>query len=256
MTTSDRLKKAVDNIVFSILRGVSLGSDVIDEKIFKSEVDPALMLSFVKFAAEKMAETFGPTYKRLIIEYALKFESELLGERPPETIDDIEQLANYLLSRIEKHPKSYCALVYGMSKVDQLLQGGSGTARSVSASVLKKIFEDSGMLNQLIGSTANPYEALTKVEELLASIKANMPGEIVLQNLSNGNLRIIIRDCPYVDACKRMRSEGLWRPDGTPECYLLTRSTVIAEIITGKQYDYKVEELTPPERCSGYVHPI
>lgn len=42
------------------------------------------------------------------------------------------------------------------------------------------------------------------------------------------------------------------RPYGTSECYLLTRSVVVTEIITGKKYDYKIEALKlPAKHCNG-----
>lgn len=60
-------------------------------------------------------------------------------------MNDIEGLTKYLLSKIEVYPKNYCALIYGMSKADQLLQGGSGTARSASFATVKSILEESGI---------------------------------------------------------------------------------------------------------------
>ncbi|MBS7287927.1 MAG: hypothetical protein KIH01_04085 [Candidatus Freyarchaeota archaeon] len=235
---------------------VVLNYGVVMEKSFRCELNPAFMLFSVKFVADKIVETFGPVYRRFIVTYALKFESEALDESTPDGIEDLEQLNNYLLSKIEKHPKSYCALIYGMSKADQLLQGGSGTARTASSIAIKRLLEDSGVLNQLINSTDDPYEALTKTEELFVSINTGLPGEVKFQKLVDGNVRVIVSDCPFLDACEKMRFEGLWRPDGTPECYLLTRSMVVAEIITHKRYDYRVEDLNPPESCKGYLFPI
>jgi len=233
-----------------------LSSDVVMEKFFKCELNPAFMLFSVKFTADKIVEIFGPVYKRFIVKYALNFESEMLDEEPPDGIEDLEQLNNYLLSKLEKYPKSYCAIVYGMSKADQLLQGGSGTARTASFVILRRILEDSGVLNQFIGSTDDLYEALVKTEELFVSMNAGLPGGVKFQKMIDGKVRLTIRDCPFVDACEKMRFEGLWRPDGTPECYALTRSVVIAEIVTGKKFDYRVEDINPPENCSGYVNPI
>lgn len=233
-----------------------MSSGVVMEKSFRCELNPAFMLFSAKFAADKIVETFGPVYRRFIVTYALKFASEALGESPPDGIEDLEQLNNYLLSKIEKYPKSYCALIYGMSKADQLLQGGSGTARTASSAAIKRLLEELGILNQLIGSTDDPYEALTKTEELFISINAGLPGGVKFQKLVDGNVCVIVSDCPFFEACEKMRFEGLWRPDGTPECYLLTRSVVVAEIITGKKYDYRVEDLNPPESCKGYLFPV
>lgn len=235
---------------------IALSYDVVMEKSFKSELNPASMLLFAKFTADRIVETFGPVYRRFIVEHALKFESEMLGESPPEGIEDLEQLSNYLLSKLEKYPKSYCALVYGMSKADQLLQGGAGTARTASFVITKHLLEGSGILNKLIGSTDDLYEALVKAEEVFVSMKAGLPGDLKFQKMKDNRVRVTMRDCPFTDACKKMRSEGLWRPDGTPECYVLTRSVVIAEVVTGKKFDYRVEDLNPPESCSGYVFPI
>lgn len=233
-----------------------MSPNVVMEKSFKCELNPVFMLFSVKFTADKIVETFGSVYKRFIVKYALNFESEMLDEAPPDGIEDLEQLNNYLLSKLEKYPKSYCALVYGMSKADQLLQGGSGTARTASFAITKRLLEDSGILNQLIGSTDDPYEALVKTEELFVSMNAGLPGDVKFQKIIDGKVRVTICNCPFIDACEKMRFEGLWRPDGTPECYVLTRSVVIAEIVTGNKFDYQVEDINPPENCSGYVIPI
>ncbi len=236
--------------------GDCLSSDVVIEKIFKCELNPVVMLFSVKFTADKIVEIFGPVYKRFIVNYSLKFESEMLNEAPPDGIEDLEQLNNYLLSKTERYPKSYCALVYGMSKADQLLQGGSGTARTASLVATRRLLEDSGILSQLIGSTSDPYEALVKTEEIFVSMNAGLPGSVKFQKITDGRVRVVVHDCPFFEACEKMRFEGLWRPNGTPECYILTRSVVISELITGKKFDYNVEDLNPPEKCSGHIIPL
>ncbi len=53
------------------------------ERTFNEPLDNALMTMVIKEVVEEVSRVFGPVFKRLAVENALRFEADMLGEEPP-----------------------------------------------------------------------------------------------------------------------------------------------------------------------------
>lgn len=187
----------------------------------------------------------------MVSEYALKFEAEKLKEKPPENIKGLEQVTNYIIANLGKYSRGYNALIYGIAKADIKFWGSTGAgSRRAAYSAIKSIFESSGLLKSIIGTTKDPFEAIYMSEKINKEIGTASPAKYVRQE--NNQVIAVISNCIYKDACTAFLKEGISRLIGGSECIFLIVTTVGAEIITEKHLDYRLEEFNELE-CRGRI---
>ncbi|MFB0563030.1 MAG: hypothetical protein ACETWM_17665 [Candidatus Lokiarchaeia archaeon] len=220
----------------------------------ESEPDSQTIVLVGKTAVEETAKLYGPIFTRMVSVYALQFEAEKLKERPPENIRDLEAVTNYIIANLDRYPRGYNSLIYGIGKADSKLQGSTGIgARRAAYSAIKSILESSGLLNSIIGTTEDAFEAIYKAEELNKEIKTAVPARYIRGE--NNQVIVIVPNCSYKDACNAFVNEGISRIVGGAECIYLIVTNAEAEIITKKQLDYKIEEFGKSE-CRGRIFEV
>jgi hypothetical protein len=220
----------------------------------ESEPDSQTIVLVGKTAVEETAKLYGPIFTRMASEYALKFEAEKLKERPPENIRDLEAVTNYIIANLGRYPQGYNSLIYGIGKADSKLQGSTGIgARRAAYSAIKSILESSGLLNSIIGTTEDAFEAIYKAEELNKEIKTAVPARYIRGE--NNQVIVIVPNCYYKDACNAFVKEGISRIVGGSECIYLIVTNAEAEIITKKQFDYRIDEFGKSE-CRGRIFEV
>ncbi|MEM2145652.1 MAG: hypothetical protein QW279_09840 [Candidatus Jordarchaeaceae archaeon] len=229
-------------------------SSVKNEFIVEGDPDAKITLLIAKSSIQEMDKFYGPIYTRMVSEYALKFESEKLNEKPPENIQGLDQVTDYIMANLNRYPRGYCALFYGSAKTQKNLEGsiGSGARRS-GFQVMKSLIESSGMLNSVIGTTEDLLEAIKKSAEIVKAAKIIISMRYIREE--NNDLTMIVPNCPYKDACRAYMEEGISRMVGGLECTNLTCQAAISEIITKKHLDYRLEEFDKPE-CRGRIFEI
>ncbi|MEM3586700.1 MAG: hypothetical protein QXO71_05185, partial [Candidatus Jordarchaeaceae archaeon] len=224
-----------------------------NEIFMNCEPDAQITVLFAKSAVKEMEKIYGPLFTRMVAEYALEFEAKKLKEEPPPKIQGLDQVTNYIIANLDRYPRGYCALFYGIAKTEKNLEGslGSGSRRAVY-NAMKAIIESSGVFNSIIGSTEDLFEAAAKASELM---KANNIGISVRWIRSENALVMVVPDCPYKDACREYVNEGISRMVGGLECTTLNSQSVISEVITKKRFDFKLDEFDKPE-CRGRVFEV
>ncbi|MEM3587029.1 MAG: hypothetical protein QXO71_06885, partial [Candidatus Jordarchaeaceae archaeon] len=136
-------------------------SEIEKECIIEGEFDQRFAIALAKAAIEEIANIYGPAFTRLASEYALEFEAKMLNEKPPENIKGLNAVTNYIIANLNRYPRGQCSMVYGLNKAESKLQGFSSSgARRGAYKAMKVMFEKTGLLNKLIGTTENAYEAL------------------------------------------------------------------------------------------------
>ena len=224
------------------------------EIIVESEPDSQVSVLFVKTAIEETEKIYGPIFTRMASEYALKFEAEKLNENPPENIQGLEEVTNYIIANLDRYPQGYCSLMYGIGKAESKLQGSTGAGAKRSAyNAMKSIIESSGMLNNIIGTTQDVFEALDKFEEIGKAVGTAIPLRFIREE-SKG-VTMVSDKCPYKDACRAFVNEGISRLVGGAECINIICHTVVAEIVIKKQFDYRLDEFDKPE-CRGRIFQV
>jgi len=229
------------------LEGSTLG--VVEEREFRCVPDSSLTFLTAKETVEEVSQVFGPVFKNMVARYALEFEVEKLGCEKPEGVETFEEVSDFIAKNLDKYPDGFCALIYGMLKAERLLQGGTGAgARSAAIDAIRNVIKKSGLLDEIVGSTKDPYEAMLKAGEIYE--KLNVESPIKVRKLADGSVEVVALDCPYADACKRAVREGIRRMIGNVECIELILDWATIEIVTEEKFDYSLEHYDPP-RCSG-----
>jgi hypothetical protein len=225
-----------------------------DEIIVESDPDSQVSILFVKSAIEETEKIYGSIFTRMVSEYALKFEAEKPNENLTENIQGLEEVTNYIIANLDKYSKGYCSLMYGIGQAESKLQGSTGAGAKRSAySAMKSIIESSGMLNNIIGTTEDIFEALDKFEEIGKAVKTAIPLRFIRGE--NNSVTMVSEKCPYKDACRAFVNEGISRMVGGSECINIICHTAVAEIVTKKQFDYQLDEFDKPE-CRGRIFEV
>ncbi|MFB0563261.1 MAG: hypothetical protein ACETWM_18830 [Candidatus Lokiarchaeia archaeon] len=229
-------------------------SDNKNEFVTESGPDNQTFVLFIKGAVEETAKFYGPIFTRMVSNYAVEFEAEKLKEEPPENIQGLEDITNYILENLDRYPQGYCSLVYGIGKAESKLQGSTGSGAKRSAySAMKSIIESSGLLNSVIGTTKDAFEANYKFEELSKMVKTTIPLRFIKGE--NNEVTIVTDNCPFKDACIAFVNEGISRLIGGGECVALISHAAVTEIIIGNPFDYRLDKFDNPE-CSGRIFEI
>lgn len=222
--------------------------------LFKENFDPDVITAFISAAIKVIDSLFGPAFTRIISRYALEFESEKTGEKPPENIPNIDEVVNYITECREKYPRFYNCLIYGIAKAEKMFEGSTASgAKNLAYNAIRKIIEDSGLLNEVKGKIPNIYEALIRYVEIADGLKATSPQRIVKESE-----KVIIEEmegCPWKDACKAMDREGITRMTGDQECVVLIANSAALSLVSGKPIDYKLEIFDKPN-CKGRIFEI
>nr|MDO8082871.1 hypothetical protein [Candidatus Freyarchaeota archaeon] len=227
-------------------------SNIKNEIIVESEPDRQSYVLFIKGAVEETAKIYGPIFTRMVSTYALEFEAEKLGEKPPENIQGLENVINYIITNLDKYPQGYNSLVYGIAKAESKLQGYTGAgSRRAALHAMKSILGSSGLLDSLIVSTEDAFEAINKFEEISKAIKTAYPQRFIREE--NGQVIMVLDDrCPFRDACTAFVDEGISRTIRGEECVSLITHVAVSEIITKKQFDYRLDKFDKLE-CRGRI---
>lgn len=238
-----------------------------NEYTIEGEFESPAAIYILKIAIEKTGKLYGPVYNKMVSKYALEFESRMLNEKPPENIQGLEEVTKYIMANLDRYPRGYCALVYGITKTESQLQGFAGSSGSKIAAYnsVKNMLESTGLLNSLIGTTEDIFEASkaygVKVVDVLAA-KGSMiiKGEHVqrmhhIRVEGENKELVILSNCQYKDTCRALVDEGISRMIGGLNCITLSLGRIVIEIITRKQFDYVLDEFDDPD-CRGRIFEI
>ncbi|MEM3586739.1 MAG: hypothetical protein QXO71_05380 [Candidatus Jordarchaeaceae archaeon] len=238
-----------------------------NEVIIEGELESTVNIYLAKAAIEENAKLYGPLYKRLAVKHALNFESRMLNEKPPENIQELDAVVNYILANLNRYPRGHCALIYAISKTESELQGHAGTSgsRRAAFSAMKNMLESVGMLNNLIGITEDIIEACKLFKAKMSGVfeargmqvKKTEGIQKVRYVRGGGKNEAIITytNCPYKDTCRALLQEGVSRIVGGSVCINLILGNAITEIITRKRFDYALEEFDKPD-CKGRIFEV
>jgi len=224
------------------------------EKVVKENFDPEIVAMFIKEAVRVIGDLFGSAFVKSIINYALEMESEKIGEKKPENINNIDEAFEYFKEHRDKYPNFFNCFIYGIAKAEKMFEGSTASgAKNLAQTAIRKIIDSSGLLNEVKGKILNIYEALLRYIEIVDIVRATTPQRIV--NQSEKVIFQEIGECPWKDSCKAMEKEGITRMTGGPECVVLITNSAAVSLISGKLVDYKLDKFNQPN-CQGRIFEI
>lgn len=215
-----------------------------------SEVTSKMLAAKIVEGIKKAGESLGPGYVQLAAKYSTALFAKKIGSEPPD-IKDIDQALDYASKNMKAFLNGYAAFAYGALRAESTIQGATGSfTRMVAKKATAEVFEKTGF-SKALGKASNSSEALMKYYTTLVKL-GSMKQEDLRTTGSNGVLRLEVDNCPYVDACKTAVADGIPKILGGHECVRLLSFATIIEVMTGKQQDYKLESLSPPQ-CNGTI---
>ncbi|MGQ9721847.1 MAG: hypothetical protein ACUVXA_11065 [Candidatus Jordarchaeum sp.] len=225
------------------------------EVVKEDSVDFEPMTMFIVEAVRRIESLFGPAFTKMIAKYALEFHSEKTSDPTPANINDLEEVTKYIMETKSKYPRGYNSLIFGIAMAEKKFEGASGSgSKNIAYNVIKKMIEDSGVLEQLKGKTEDIFEALKEHMKLLSATKIGVPQRVVRES-DSVILDEMFENCPHKDVCRKMVEEGVTRMVGGQECVALIGNTAGVSIITGKPLDYKLDTFDQPH-CVGRIFEI
>jgi hypothetical protein len=194
-------------------------------------------------------KVFGPVFTARVVSSAIEFISRRIGEKPAEEIITLDQMAKYILSKTDKYPTPYCAVMYAQHKVEKDLQGKTGALSRVGDMGWQRNFAKSQDVARRIIDFDKIVSDLRK-----ASVMMKLsPSEFGYRKNEYGGVDFVIPSCFYLDGCRLASEEGLLnRPDGRVHCDLGSSLCQFFKVATGYEYDYELMELHKPQCMIRY----
>ncbi len=211
--------------------------------------DPAVLTPLIMKALTEVENTYGPVFTTRIIKYTLQQLSQKSGEEPPEYIKNLDQLAEYLISKSDKYPTCYSLLTYAQAKTENDLQGQIGAGTQVEMiNVSRNIAESSKIEERKVDLD----DIISNFRQTIVAGKLS-PSEMGYKKNEDGSIDIIWPNCNFKEGCKLAYDEGLLkRPDGRQRCSSGSFLSQYFKLATGYVWDYDVLESYKPHcitRC-------
>jgi hypothetical protein len=182
--------------------------------------------------------------------YSASFFAKKIGAEAP-YIKDIDKALKYITDNMNLFLNRYSALAYGAMKAESTIQGATGAIiRMVAKTSTQKTLEEAGF-SKALGKASTAPEALKTYYNSLVKL-GSMKQEDLKITQSENKLDLRVGDCPFADACIAAVAEGIPKILGGHECVRILAFTTIIEVMTGRQQDYKLLDLSPPH-CSATI---
>jgi hypothetical protein len=187
---------------------------------------------------------YGPVFTTRMIEHVLQFIIQRTGEKLTGDIKTLEQLTQYLTSRLDKYPTPHCAMMYGQYKTENELQGSAGAGRRIGdIQFMRKTdlkAKDGAEREIDIGSAVSQFWHV--------SIALKMcPGEVGYKKNEDGSFGLLLPNCYYKDGCKQAYNEGLLsRPGGRWICNMGFSVCIFLKASTGYDWESDCLEYDKP----------
>jgi hypothetical protein len=199
---------------------------------------------------KKAGETLGLGYMELAAKYSVSLFAKKIGVDPPE-VKDIDEALKYVSDNMNLFLNGYAALAYGAMKAESTIQGATGAfMRMVAKTSTQKTFEEAGF-GKALGKVSTAPEALRTYYTSLVKLGSMKQEDLKITESGDG-LELHVDNCPFTDACIAAVAEGIPKILGGHECVRILAFATIMEVMTGRQQDYRLLDLSPPH-CSGMI---
>jgi len=215
-------------------------------KMFKAPYefpDSKSLIGAIMIGVKEQENVLGPVFSARVIEYALQFLSGKIGGAPPESIENLDQLAEYLVSIADRYPTPNSALIYAQAKAENDLQGRVGaTSRFGEIGFRKRFVEESNVEKKNIDLEG----VIVNLVQTAIDAKFS-PKEFGYRVNENETVDFLIPECFHKDGCRLAFKEGLLsRPDGRMQCSIISFLCQYFKLFTGYEWDYDCLEFDKP----------
>lgn len=206
--------------------------------------DTKAITELITDGVKAQENVYGPVFTAKVIDYALRLVSSQRGEEKPEGITNLDQLAEYLLSKECKLPPHW-VLLWAVFKTEKKFEGyqGAGT-RLMDMGISRKVMEST---NELGGDSEVDVEGvLSKLRRSTIEMKV-APLQMGYKENGDGSLSVLFQDCHFLDACQLALNEDLLkRADGRMICGVFSLVRQCLKKATGREWDYTIHVFDKP----------
>lgn len=193
---------------------------------------------------------YGPVFSAKVIGYATRLIAKQKGEEPAQEIKDLDQLAEYLLSKLDKMPP-YWVVLWAQFVTEKKLEGARGVgSRVMDIAMFEKLMGNvvRGAENVDIDGTLSDYRRIM-LESKIA------PRKMGYKKNYDGSLNILYQDCYFLDACNiALHDEDiLKRRNGRMAYGFFGSVCLFLKKVTGSEWEYRIIVFEKPNclaRCS------
>ncbi|WXG39334.1 MAG: hypothetical protein WED07_00625 [Candidatus Freyarchaeum deiterrae] len=213
------------------------------EKVPQKIPDPRALVDACMLGIKEEEKFYGPAFTPRFIKSALNFVARKIGEKPPENIKTLDQLADYLVSISDKYPIPANAIPYAGYKMEKLFEGQVGVGTRVSAAGASRNI-GKRMINKEIN--VDTEDILSKYRQ--ATIAMKVPHEELGYKRNTDGTIDILWKCYIREACQLALDDGLLkRPGGGLQCGSCQFLCQLFKQTTGHECDYDLLEINKPQ---------
>jgi hypothetical protein len=203
--------------------------------------DPRSMTRLMMRTVKINEKLYGPVFPKIVAKAAVEFEANRIGDLNPPGIETMEDASKYIMENIGKYPDGFCAVIYGLAKAENFLQGGIGSGGRTTAK--------QSSLNFLMGSYARNSTNSTEVYRMQISMAEQaglLVGDAKEVSGDENSVTVLFEGCHFADACKAIAQEKIGKVSGGFECINARSGTASLEYSTKLAHDFEVTRFTPP----------
>ncbi|MEM1511479.1 MAG: hypothetical protein QXN15_02835 [Candidatus Jordarchaeales archaeon] len=216
----------------------------------REQQDPRAFLRVIVEGLKGVVDFYGAGFESNVIKYALRGTAKLCGEEPPSGIKTLDQLEEYLASKMDKINAPYL-LIWAMFVVSKKFEGYQGLSEVIlERSILKFARKNYG--GEL--KRGDIKAAVSKAYSDLVSMRT-APLEVRYRK-KNGDVLLLIKNCFLFDGCRISKQSGLSeRADGTIVCGIASFICHYISEATGNEWHYAIVKFEGRE-CIAHCSPI
>ncbi|MEM3587077.1 MAG: hypothetical protein QXO71_07155 [Candidatus Jordarchaeaceae archaeon] len=210
------------------------------EKAPYEKPDPKALMELHMVGPKEREKVYGAAFTTTFIKYALRAAVTQTGEKQPEDIKTLDQLKEYLLSKMEKlTTPPYYILIWAQYVTDKKLEGSLAAGTQIMyKGITKKIVESKGDMIQT--DNVDICKSLLTLRQLAVDMKV-APLEFGYRDNGDGTIDLLHSGCHFLEGCKMSREYDLLkRPDGRHSCGVINIICQYLKMVTGKEWDYEV----------------
>ncbi|MEM2145335.1 MAG: hypothetical protein QW279_08235 [Candidatus Jordarchaeaceae archaeon] len=224
---------------------------MLDEAPYESP-DPKALTELIIRGVKAQEKIYGPVFSAKVIDYSTRLIAKQRGEEPVQDIKDLDQLAEYLLSKSDKMPP-YWVVLWAQFVTEKKLEGGRGVGtRMMDTAMFEKMMENvnSANKNVEIGELLSDYRRIM-IERKIA------PRKMGYKKNEDESINILYQDCYFLDACNiALHDEDiLKRRNGRMACGFFGGVCLFLKKVTGSEWEYQILKFEKPN-CLAKCFPL
>lgn len=184
---------------------------------------------------------YGPAFTAMFIRYALRAAAKQIGEEPREDIKTLDQLEDYLFSKVDIIRPCYIVLWAQFVTVKKF-EGYQGVGeRVMEVGVSQRVMNITSEVKKF-----DIDDVISKLYQTLVEIKV-APCEWGYKKNEDGSVDILCRGCYFMEGCRLSLNEALLhRPNGRMLCGTFALTCYFLKKSTGHEWDYTILEFDKP----------